>query len=353
MFKPIRHLIGAGILAVLTVLSVLLARLLPKFWFSFYTGFSRKAMGVLGTLWGWLPFPAWELLLVLLVLAVIVGLVVAIRKKRFLGWLSALLELLVLLAFLFVGLWGLNHFAPTIGEQTGLQVGEYGTAQLKAAASYYAQMAGSYATRVERDANGDVVMPEFSVLSDEAVVAYGRLAEYNERFALAVPRAKSLLVSKAFAYTGTTGIFVCYTGEAGVSTETYALAKPFTICHELGHSLAVAREDEANYLGFLACRASQSDLFRYSGYYNAFIYCFNALYAESPSAAQSLWDLCPAEMLHDSNVHVEHNKQYEGKVQEAAQAVNDAYLKTFDEPGVVSYSLVVNYLIAEYLNNGQ
>ena len=29
MFKPVRHLIGAGILAVLTVVSVLLARLLP------------------------------------------------------------------------------------------------------------------------------------------------------------------------------------------------------------------------------------------------------------------------------------------------------------------------------------
>ena len=54
-------------------------------------------------------------------------------------------------------------------------------------------------------------------------------------------------------------------------------------------------------------------------------------------------------MLHDCNVQVEHNKQYEGKVQEAAQAVNNAYLKTFDEAGVKSYGLVVDYLIAEYL----
>ncbi len=353
MFKPVRHLIGAGILAVLTVVSVLLARLLPKFWFSFYTGFSRKAMGLLGTLWGWLPFPAWELLLVLLVVAVIVGLVVAIRKKRFLGWLAALLELAVLLVFLFVDLWGLNHFAPTIGEQTGLQVEEFGPEQLKAATAYYAEMAGIYAKRVERDANGDVVLPEFSVLSDEAVAAYGRLAEYNDRFALSVPRAKPLLVSKAFAYMGVTGIFVCYTGEPAVSTECYSLAKPYTICHELGHSLAVAREDEANYLGFLACRASQNDLFLYSGYYNAFIYCYNALFEESPSAALSLWNACPEEMIHDSNVHVEHNRQYEGKVQEVAQAVNNSYLETFDEPGVKSYGLVVNYLIAEYLNNGQ
>ena len=188
-------------------------------------------------------------------------------------------------------------------------------------------------------------------MSEEAAASYGRLAEYDERFALSSPRVKPLLVSEAFAYMGTTGVFVCLTGEASVSTETFALSQPFTICHELGHSLAVAREDEANYLAFLACRASQSDLFHYSGYYSAFIYCYNALYEESPSKARSLWDRCSEEVLHDCNVQIEHNKQYEGKVQQAAQAVNDAYLKTFDEAGVKSYGLVVDYLIAEYLKN--
>ncbi|MBO4419242.1 MAG: DUF3810 domain-containing protein [Oscillospiraceae bacterium] len=353
MFKPARRLIGAGVLAALTAAVVLLARLLPDFWFSFYTDFSRKAMGILGTVWGWCPFPVWEILLALLVLSVPVGLIIAIKKRQVLGWLAALLEALVLLVFLFVGLWGLNHFAPTIGEQTGLEVGEYTTDQLKAAAAYYADQASYYSTEVERDEKGDVIVPEFSALSDGAAAAYGRLAEYNDRFDLSISRVKPLLVSKAFAYMGTTGIFVCYTGEAGVSTETYPLSQPYTICHELGHSLAVARENECNYLAFLACRASEDKLFRYSGYYNAFIFCYNALYAESPSAALSLWDRCSEEIIHDSNVHVEHNKQYEGKVQKAAQAVNDAYLKTFDEPGVKSYGLVVDYLIAEYLNAQQ
>ncbi len=354
MFKPVRHLIGTGILAVLTAVSVLLARLLPDFWFSFYTGFSRKTMGLLGTVWGWLPFPAWELLVILLIGAVIFGLVVAIRKKRVLGWFTALLEVTVLLIFLFVGLWGLNHFAPTIGEQTGLKVEEYTVDQLKAATAYYADMASVFSASVERDGDGNVVLPEFSALSEEAVTAYGRLAEYNDRYELTVPRAKPLLTSKAFAYMGTTGIFVCYTGEPCVSTETFSLSQPFTICHELGHSLAVAREDEANYLAFLACRASEDDLFRYSGYYCAFIYCYNALYAETPSSAQALWKShCSEEMDWDSNVHVEHNEQYEGKIQEAAQAVNGAYLETFDQPGVKSYDLVVDYLIAEYLSNGQ
>lgn len=352
MFKPVRRLIGSGILAALTALLVLLARLLPRFWFSFYTDFSRAAVGLLGAFWCRLSFPVWELLLALLIAAAIVGLVFAVRKKRVPGFFAALLELLVLLAFLFVGLWGLNHFAPTVGEQIGLELRPYTLDELKAAATYFAEMASEHAGLVERDADGNLVLPELSVLSDKAIAAYERLAEKNDRYRLRVPGVKPLLSSRAFAYMGNTGIYVCLTGEPCISTRTYALSQPFTICHELGHSLAVAREDEANYLAFLACRASDDEFFRYSGYYCAFIYCYNALYAESPASARGLWSCCENELLYDNDVHVTHNKQYEGKVQEAARAVNDAYLKTFDEPGVKSYGLVVDYLIAEYLRGG-
>ena len=351
MFKPVRHLIGAGILAVLTAAAIGLARFLPDFWFSFYTEFSRTAMRYLGAAFGWVPFPVWELLLALLIVVLIAGLIYAIRKARVLGFLTALAELIVLLVFLFTGLWGLNGFGPTIGEQTGLEVKEYTTDQLKQAAAWYADQASAWSLRVERDDNGDVKLPEFSAMSDAAAAAYGRLAEENERFANPAPRVKPLLGSEAFAYMGTTGIFVCLTGEAGVSVETFPLSQPFTLCHELGHSLAVAREDEANYLGFLACRASEDPLFQYSGWYSAYIYCYNALYGENAKAARALWERCTPELVHDTNVHVEHNQQYEGKVQEAAQAVNNAYIKTFDEAGVKSYGLVVDYLIAEYQKN--
>ena len=306
-------------------------------------------MGFFGSLWSWAPFPVWELLLVLLIVGLNVAFINSIRKKFFPMFFAVFLEITMLLVFLFMGLWGLNHLAPTIGEQTGLQVEEYSSDQLRDAAAYYAEMASYYSTEVERDANGDLVLPDFTTLSSEAVTAYGYLAENNPRFNLPVLHVKPLLVSKAFAYMGVSGIFICYTGEPAVSTASYSLSQPFTICHELGHSLAVARENEANYLAFLACRASMNDLFRYSGYYNAFIYCYNALCAEDAEAAAGLWDYCTEELIHDSNVHVEHNKQYEGKVQEAAQAVNDVYLKTFTESGVKSYGLVVDYLIAEYL----
>lgn len=349
MSKAVRRLVWAGVLALLTAAAVAAARLWPPFWFSFYTDFSRWAMRLLGTVFGWIPFPVWELALVGLVLAVPAALVRAVKKKKLLPCLAGLLTLTAAFGALFMGLWGLNHFAPTIGTQLGLEVRPYTVQELRDAAAWYAAQANVYADRVARDGDGDVAVPAFSDLSREAVAAYERLAGENDRFADPAPRVKPLLVPKAFAYTGTTGVFLCLTGEAGVSTETYSLSLPFTVCHELGHSLAVARENEANYLAFLACRASENELFRYSGYYSAFVYCFNALYAENRTKAQGLWDLCSEKLVHDANTHVAYNRQYEGKVQNAAQAVNNAYLKTFTEAGAKSYGMVVDYLIAEYL----
>ena len=351
MFRPIRRLIGAGTLALLTAVALVLARFLPEFWFRFYTDFSRGAMRAIAAVTGLFPFCLWQLALVVLIVWVLVRLILAIKHKRVLGWAAGLLELLCLGALLFVGLWGLNHYAPSIGEQTGLEVRAYSKDELKAAAEYYAQKASEYSTQVPRDAEGRLQFPAFSELSELAVQSYERLGATNERFSGCAPRVKPLLVSKAFAYMGTTGIYVCLTGESSVSTECFILSQPFTMCHELGHSLAVAGEDEANYCAFLACRESESPIFLYSGYYSAFIYCHNALYRQDKSAANALWALCSDELVFDSDVHVEHNKQYEGKVQDAAQAVNDAYLKAFQEEGVRSYGLVVDYLIAEYLNN--
>ena len=353
MFKPARHLIGAAILATITILALILAQLLPDFWFSFYTDFSLAAMRVLGVAFGWIPFAFWEILLVILLLSFLCGLVVAIKKGKGAGYLCAVLEFVTLQIMLFVLLWGLNGFAPTIGEQTGLEVKEYSVEELRDATAWYAQQASYYSGWVDRDEDGEVLLPEFSEMSDAGVAAYEQLARKNDRFETSIPQVKPLLGSEAFAYMGNTGIFVCLTGEAAVSTNAFALAQPFTICHEMGHSLAVTREDEANYLAFLACQTSKNVLFRYSGYYNAYLYCYEALYDQNPAEARKIRETCSEQLLNDIEVHTEYDKQYEGEVQQFAQSVNNAYIKTFDENGVQSYGMVVDYLIAEYLKTAR
>ena len=348
MSKPARRLLWAGIFVAMSGLLVALAQFFPGFWFSFYTDLSRTAMAALGRLSGVFPFCLWQVALLLVILLALIGLVRCIRDRRFWDWLAGLAEGLALFALLFVGLWGLNHFAPSLGDQLGLEVGSYTKSQLQEAAAYYAGMASEAAGLVDRDEEGAAVFPPLSQMAEEAAACYRRLGQERPRLAGGTGRVKPLLASELFGYMGVTGVFFAITGEPGVSTETYLISQPFTMCHELGHSLAFAAEEEANFCGFLACLASDDPAFRYSGYYNAYIYCFNALYEIDPAAAQDLWGLCSPELIRDCDVHIQFNQRYEGAAQEAAQAVNDAYLKAFQEEGTRSYGLVTDYLIAYY-----
>ena len=68
------------------------------------------------------------------------------------------------------------------------------------------------------------------------------------------------------------------------------------------------------------------------------------------SAAASIWQNVADGVRADAQAANEHYAQYEGKVQDAAQKVNDAYLKAFsEESGVQSYGEVADLLIAWYL----
>ena len=98
--------------------------------------------------------------------------------------------------------------------------------------------------------------------------------------------------------------------------------------------------------------ASEDDDFRYSGAFGAYIYCHNALSKIDKTAAGQIWSTLSDGVLADIRAANAHYEQYEGKVQDAAQKVNDTYLKAFsEESGVQSYGEAADLLIAWYLKN--
>ena len=70
------------------------------------------------------------------------------------------------------------------------------------------------------------------------------------------------------------------------------------------------------------------------------------------TAASQIWSTLSDGVLADIRAANAHYEQYEGKVQDAAQKVNDTYLKAFsEESGVQSYGEAADLLIAWYLAN--
>lgn len=350
MLKATARVIASAILLVLTGVMIACAVYAPEIVFSFYPQFSRWILSVLAGFTGLFPFSVFELLVVLAVLWLVYTLIrTLLRHHGFLRWASGVLLGVSVGVFAFVAVWGLNHFGPELSEKIGLEVTEYSKEELIEASYYYLENANALAEQLPHAVDGTTLLSDFSTLAAQAGEGYALLGQTYEVFTGSTVPVKRLMSSRLFSYMGITGIFVCLTGESNVNEETYTASLPATMCHELGHRMGCAGEDEASFCAFLACQANSSTEFRYSGYYTAFIRCYNALYKVDREAAAALWDSASAYIQADIRAANAHYAQFEGKVQNAAQTVNDTYLKAFSqELGVQSYGAVTDYLIAWY-----
>ena len=129
------------------------------------------------------------------------------------------------------------------------------------------------------------------------------------------------------------------------------------MCHEAAHRLGIASEQEANFAAFLACISNDDPALIYSGYYMAFSYCFSSLYGSDPELALSLYekyadDLGVNLLRLDRSDTAKVYQQYESRLADVSDKINDTYLKTFDqEDGIRSYGMVTDYLIAYLLTS--
>lgn len=163
------------------------------------------------------------------------------------------------------------------------------------------------------------------------------------------PRPKALFFSDFMCQQYMQGYYFPFSMEANYNDVMHILNIPSTMCHELAHLRGYIFEDEANFIGYLACVGSDAAFSRYSGYLSGFIYAVNALYRQNPDAAAEVYLFLPDCALTDLHTNNQFWKQYEGPVAEVSTKVNDTYLKANSQSeGVKSYGRMVDLLLAYY-----
>ena len=162
------------------------------------------------------------------------------------------------------------------------------------------------------------------------------------------PQPKPVTVSWILSVQQLSGIYSPFTIEANYNREMTDYNIPSTACHELSHLKGFAREDEANFIAYLACMASDNPEFNYSGAMLAYIHANNALYGAGEvelyrEIRDSLCDTAKRDLIANSAFW----DQYEGKVAEVSTQVNNSYLQLNNQSdGVKSYGRVVDLLLA-------
>lgn len=356
--KVVVKWIIAAVISLIAAAVLIAARCSQAFadWFCFniypvFSGIGARVCGVLS-------FSVGEFFVALVILGVLAGLVflaVYVKRRKGRRWLAffgglswgGIAAAALFLAVTFNCLVGYSR--TPFSSYSGLTLREHTAEELRELAVYLIGEANKCAEAVELDGEGRAVKPDnFNQL---AVSAMSTLADSYPVLDTYYPQPKAVLASEVMSNVNIAGIYFPVTVEANYNQAMPVSSQGFTACHELSHLSGFIREDEANFIAFIACRESGDPYFRYSGYLSALTYTMNAYYsvADREDYAELYSSICEvirAEYAHRSSYWA----QYEKKVTfQAATAVNDAYLKANNQSdGTRSYGRVVDLLLAEF-----
>lgn len=273
-----------------------------------------------------------------------------IQKRMMLGVFTSILSFFSIAYFIFITLWGINYHRLPFASIANLNTRPASVGELRELCENLIIRANFLRTLV--DENGQGVMYIAKGHKD----VFFRAAKGYENASVIYPelggkygRPKGILFSKAMSYAGISGIYFPFTGEANVNTAIPDCILPSTTCHEMAHQRGFAREDEANYIAYLACTMHPDADFQYSGVLLALIHSMNTLSLHDPAGCKRLKAMYSPSLRQDLFHLNQFWKRYEGPIERAASKANDAYLKSnLQEDGVYSYGRMVDLLLAEY-----
>ena len=140
----------------------------------------------------------------------------------------------------------------------------YGTQELTILRDYVVEQANALSKEFERDENGYILYQ--GDMKAEAVNRMQKLGEEIPNLAGYYPMPKELFASGFYSQQYIMGYYFPFSMEANYNRQMYVTNMPVTMCHELSHLKGFILEDEANFIGYLACVDSEDPFFRYSAY---------------------------------------------------------------------------------------
>jgi hypothetical protein len=315
-----------------------------------------------GRFFGLFPFSVSEILLYLMIFGLIIGIIVAIRKKAFLKaglWAACITSTLILIYIMNCSIMYNRH---TFLHEFDVSFYRHDGDEEKVFAMILQEfIEQDLISQISYDENGLFTMTgNINKIVPEAM---RNLAKTFERLDLHYPRPKGLnrLTSEIMTMGLTTGVFSPFTIEGNYNSIAPDSEKIFSAMHEMAHVAGFMREDEANFIAFMAGKHSSDPEAKYAAY----LYAFNRF-----RQVDGFEDVVPEQVRRDLQAQYKfwwsrfYDPVYdeEGQVVDfvpnptmevvstVTQGVNDAYLKSQGQSdGTLSYGRAADLIMAWYL----
>ncbi|MBO5701894.1 MAG: DUF3810 domain-containing protein [Clostridia bacterium] len=243
---------------------------------------------------------------------------------------------------------GAGYHTSSVDKLLELERRDVSAEELRETAEFLASEINKYTAGLASNTEGSTIMPYgYDTLSEKLVEAYDKVCDEHEFISRFSSKVKPVLLSEPWTYTHIAGVYTYFTGESNINVNFPDYTIPYTAAHEMAHQRGIAREDEANFVAFLVCAASDDDYIRYSGYLNLYEYVSNALYrADKDAYAEVRASLDPVARVEMSAYSKFFDKYRENVAATVTETVNNTYLTIQGTPGTKSYGMVVDLAVA-------
>jgi hypothetical protein len=310
-------------------------------------------------LFGWIPFSIGDLFYSFLVLVVLfrafrffkLVFQKKLTRKYFANGLQQAIFFCLFVYVFFNLLWGLNYNRLGIAAQLNLQVEKYSLADLDTLTHAIQKKLNEYAVSASEQQRDS--LNKKRQLFREGNKAFDRVVYQFPFLEYKSTSVKPSLFSYLGNYLGFQGYYNPFSGEAQVNTTIPRFLEPFVTTHEIAHQLGYAKENEANFVAFLACHSFPSDGFRYSMYFDMYNYAIGEVRRRDTALTRRLQQKLHPQVISDFKEYRDFSRKYKNPIEPIITWGYGRYLKANNQPlGKETYNEVVAWLVAYYKKFG-
>ena len=331
--------------------------------------FNKFTVQILSRITGIIPFSLYEFTMYLIVISIVLFLISIIfitikdikKLKTFLK--NSILNILSFLSiayFLFIILWGLNYNRLPLEYTILNKYNSDNNSSISTPTHTAEDLSNLYAYLIDKTNETRKLVSEdnnkvmkcnsnYKGVIDRAQLGYDSILNIIPSVSGTYSKPKFVISSNLMCYTGITGIYFPWTGEANVNIAVPDMYIPSTVLHEMAHQRGFASEDEANFLAYLSSINHPDIDFNYSGYILALSHTASALRKADPKSHEELTKKVSQDVFIDLKNNSEFWKKYEGDINKISNDFNNTYLKSNGiKDGTESYGKMVDLLLTYY-----
>lgn len=327
------------------LLNILPASLIEKYYSTGFFIFIRK---ILDNTVGKLPFPAYYLFVIFLIIVIVYWFLHFFKEKPqpILERFRKIISFIGFLITWFFIFWGFNYGRIPLEHKLNIEVKPLTETELIDETNETIKNLESIRNKIQHDTN---VIPQIVFINDiensSRTTLNNTLQEFNYPYSNKV-RGR-FVIDDMFLMLSIGGQYLPFVGEANVDDAVFYSKKPFYLIHEMAHANGFTEEASCNFLSYVSCMQSNKLPMRYSGELNYLTYLMAELRYRNIDEYEKIKSKLPIVIRKDLEEIKLYYEKHTFKYSFIGDAMNNIYLKIMGiNDGVKNYDKMVLLIYA-------